>query len=95
MELNRARKPALKAVLQGDAAACRPLILCVSRVYSPEDLGARRGTAAAVIEVCMEGCFLLSLVGDFWLLCPVSVGGVIGTAARAPHVQGFTVCMLQ
>lgn len=51
VEIMRARKPALKAILQGDAAACRPLILCVSRVYSPEDLGARRGTAAAVIEV--------------------------------------------
>lgn len=54
VELNRARKPALKAVLQGDAAACRPMILCVSRVYRPEDLGTRRGTAAAVVEVC--GC---------------------------------------
>ncbi|CAN0456704.1 unnamed protein product, partial [Laminaria digitata] len=51
VELDRAKKPCLKAVLQGDASASRPMVLCVSRVYDPEDLGARRGAAAAVVEV--------------------------------------------
>ena len=51
VELERAKKPALRAILQGDASAARPLVLCVSRVYTPEELGVRRGAAAAVIEV--------------------------------------------
>ena len=51
MELERAKKPALRAILQGDASAARPLVLCVSRVFTPEELGDRLGTAAAVIEV--------------------------------------------
>lgn len=51
MEIDRAKKPALKAVLQGDAAASRPMVLCVSRIYDPSEVGDRLGTAAALVEV--------------------------------------------
>lgn len=51
VELSRAKKPTLKAVLQGDASASLPMILCVSRVYSREELGPFVGSAAAVVEV--------------------------------------------
>ena len=51
VELERAKKPAIRAILQGDASGARPLVLCVSRVFTPEELGDRLGTAAAVIEV--------------------------------------------
>lgn len=51
MELDRAKKPCLKAVLQGDASAARPMVLCVSRVYTAEEVGGRHGRAAAIIEV--------------------------------------------
>ncbi|CAN0369012.1 unnamed protein product, partial [Scytosiphon promiscuus] len=37
LELDRAKKPCLKSVLQGDASAARPMVLCVSRVYTPEE----------------------------------------------------------
>lgn len=53
VELDRAKKPCLKAVLQGDASAARPMVLCVSRVYTPEELGGRGGDAAAIVEVCI------------------------------------------
>eukprot|EP00903_Cladosiphon_okamuranus_P021110 g19393.t1 len=51
VELDRAKKPCLKAVMQGDASAARPMVLCVSRVFTPEEVGARRGGAAAIVEV--------------------------------------------
>ncbi|CAM9862520.1 unnamed protein product, partial [Ectocarpus sp. 8 AP-2014] len=51
VELDRAKKPCLKAVLQGDASAARPMVLCVSRVYTREELGSREGDAAAIVEV--------------------------------------------
>lgn len=56
VELDRAKKPCLKAVLQGDASAARPMVLCVSRVYTPEELGGRGGSAAAIVEVCTIFC---------------------------------------
>ena len=56
VELERAKKPCLKAVLQGDASAARPMILCVSRVYTQEEVGTRHGGAAAIVEVYMCVC---------------------------------------
>ena len=84
VELDRARKPCLKAVLQGDASASRPMVLCVSRVYNPEDLGTRGGAAAAVVEVCVypptnvSVCLCFSSVRSsvpLWVLARLSLSG--------------------
>lgn len=58
VDLDRAKKPCLKAVLQGDASAARPMVLCLSRVYTPEEVGTRHGGAAAIVEVCV--CVILA-----------------------------------
>ncbi|CAM9847552.1 unnamed protein product, partial [Choristocarpus tenellus] len=54
VELNQAKKPAIKAILQGDASESRLMVLCVSRVYKQDEVkslkpgnGAGDGPSAA------------------------------------------------
>ncbi|CAN0170091.1 unnamed protein product, partial [Hapterophycus canaliculatus] len=82
VELDRAKKPCLKAVLQGDASAARPMVLCVSRVYTREELGGRDGGAAAVVEV-RRGLFFE--VTDGWYPIDASLDGALAHFLRKGH----------